>query len=461
MSSPMDLDTAGATETAQAVARGDVSAIEACEAAIARIEERDGKINAIVVRDFERAREAARELDRNRVANDTRPLLGVPMTVKESHNVAGLPSSWGFPEFTGPVDADSVVVSRLKAAGAVILGKTNVSVALADWQSVNPVYGRTCNPFDPGRVPGGSSGGAAAALAAGMVPLEFGSDIGGSIRIPAHFCGVFGHKPTYGVIPSRGQAFPGTNGVEIPLAVVGPMARSARDLSLALEVTAGPEEGSGYRLDLPPMRRKRLGEFRVLVLADHPACETDVSVSGPVRELAAALSERGVDVRLEAVGLPDLRGAHDRYMKMLNTIMSRGVPGTETISAHVWMDLLDHQMRLARQWRSLFQDIDVVLAPPFGTPAFPHDDEPDWRKRTLPVNGLETPFGRQLAWPGLATFPGLPATAVPIATTDSGLPTGVQIVGDRYADRTTIGFAQFLEQAGLTLNVSADRATCP
>jgi len=197
----IDLAKAGALETAEAVRKGDVSALEATDAAIARIEALDGPINAVVVRDFDRARETAKAIDRHREPGDRRRLIGVPMTVKESNDVAGLPSTWGFEMFSGlKVTRDAVVVARLKAEGAVILGKTNVPVSLADWQSENPVYGRTVNPFDHTRSPGGSSGGAAAALATGMVPLEIGSDIGGSIRMPAHMCGVVGHKPTYGIV---------------------------------------------------------------------------------------------------------------------------------------------------------------------------------------------------------------------------------------------------------------------
>ena len=203
MTDPADFDTAGAGELAAAIATGRLSALEACDAAIRRIEARDAAINAVVVRDFERAREQARERDLRRARGERGPLLGVPMTVKESFDVAGLPTHWGLLPFRDhrPRE-DALAVARLKAAGAVILGKTNVPPALADWQATNPIHGRTVNPHDPTRSPGGSSGGSAAALASGMVPLELGSDIGGSIRVPAHFCGVFGHKPSFGLLPS-------------------------------------------------------------------------------------------------------------------------------------------------------------------------------------------------------------------------------------------------------------------
>src|SRR6185437_5998887 len=203
-----------------------------------RIEARDTEINAVVVRDFDRAREAARAADAALARGERRPLLGLPMTVKESNNVAGLPTTWGFEPFKDfRASDDAVAVARLRAAGAVILGKTNIPPFLADWQSNNPVYGRTRNPYDLARSPGGSSGGAAAALAARMIPLEFGSDIGGSIRVPAAFCGVYGHKPSFDLVPLRGHQPPGAEGGSgILLAVVGPLARTARDLSLALDV---------------------------------------------------------------------------------------------------------------------------------------------------------------------------------------------------------------------------------
>ena len=272
------MSEATALDTAQAIAEGRLGALEACDAAIARIERTHAALNAIVVPDFERAREQARERDRQRAAGQRLPLLGVPMTVKESFDVAGLPTTWGLPMFQAyRAAADAVAVQRLKAAGAVILGKSNVPVMLADWQASNPVYGRTNHPLDPARTPGGSSGGAAAAVAAGLVPLELGSDIGGSISVPAAFCGVFGHKPTWELIPQRGHAIAGQEGAPTELAVVGPLARTADDLHLALQVLAGPDriEAAGLRLQLPPPRPRHLGECRLLMLAEHPRCPTN------------------------------------------------------------------------------------------------------------------------------------------------------------------------------------------
>jgi amidase len=371
--------------------------------------------------------------------------------VKESNDIAGLPSTWGMPPFKElPVHTDSVPVQRLKAAGAVVLGKTNVPVALADWQTVNPVYGRTVNPHDHARSPGGSSGGAAAAVAAKMIPLEFGSDIGGSIRVPAHMCGVFGHKPTYGIVPLKGHGFPGTDGADVPIAVVGPLARTASDLIVAFDVVAGPLEGSGYRLDLPRARHDALRDYRVLVLDTHPAAATDASVRDPLNALADKIQRLGAKVTHKANDLPDLAAAHQDYVVMLTAITTRGAPGAKPIDAHVWMELGDKQMRLARQWREVFDDVDVVLMPSFGVPAFPHDDTQDWSQRTLTIDGETTRYGAQLAWPGVASYPGLPATAVPIAKTKAGLPVGIQVLGPMFGDRTTLALSQLLERAGLT-----------
>lgn len=452
------LDNASAVETADAISNGDISALEACDAAIERIERLDGTLNAIVVRDFDRARITARELDKRGNNDGLTPLLGVPMTVKESHDVAGLPSTWGLPSASAePANTDSVAVSRLKKAGAVILGKSNVSTALADWQASNPVYGRTLNPYDHSRSPGGSSGGAAAALATGMVPLELGSDIGGSIRIPAHLCGVYGHKPTYGILPMKGHAFPGTDAIDPELAVIGPMARSAGDLAIALDILAGPTGGSAYRLELPHGKRNDLRDFRVLVLDSHPVAATDGEIRTAIGNLADGLDNAGVAILPGIDGLPDLEAAHAQYTAMLMAITTRGVPGATPMDVHKWMHLQDMQMQLTRQWSKIFEQVDVMITPAFGVAAFPHDDIPDWSKRTLMIDGAAEPYGKQLAWAGVATFPGLPATAAPVALTKSGLPVGVQIIGPAFADHTTIGFAALLGQAGLTLKARPRR----
>jgi len=447
-----ELEAADASDLAAAVASRRVSALELCDAAIARIERLDGAINAVVVRDFGRAREQARACDAALSRGEARPLLGVPMTVKEAFDVAGLPTTWGLLPFREMLpERDAVLVARLKAAGAVILGKTNVPPALSDWQSDNPIYGRTVNPHDATRTPGGSSGGSAAAVASGMVPLELGSDIGGSIRVPAHFCGVFGHKPSYGLLPTRGHAFPGTDGAAMELAVCGPLARSARDLTLAMGVLAGPDadESVSYRLALPPPRHSTLANCRVLLLTEHPRARADSQVLSALDGLAAAIAAAGARVERATPLLPDLGATHKDYVTMLNTITSRGAPPAQrVISAHDWFNLLDHRARLRRQWRALFEAFDVVLMPPFGAAAFEHTTEHDWHRRTLAIDGAPSAFGDQIAWSGIATLPGLPATVAPIGRTPGGLPIGVQIVGPYLEDQTTIAVAGQIEALG-------------
>jgi amidase len=445
-----DYATAGAGQLAAALADGTVSALELFEAAVSRIERLDGPINAVVVRDFERARDAARDADAALAAGDRRPLLGVPMTVKEAFNVAGLPTTWGSPHFKDWIaPTDAVTVARLKAAGAVILGKTNVPPFLADWQSANPVYGRTSHPLDPTRTPGGSSGGSAAALAAGMVPLELGSDIGGSIRVPSAFCGVFGHKPSYNLVPQRGHAPPGLDGVGPPLNVVGPMARGVADLVLAMDVLAGPadEEAVGYRRALPPPRHGRLADFRVLVIDHHPLAKADSEIIAALDRLAANLETAGARVARRTPLLPDLEAAHHIYAGILMTAMSRGAPlGGEPMNAHAYMNALDAQLAVRRRWGALFGAFDVVLAPCMGVVAFPHQDG-EFATRIHTIDGEATPYGDQVAWPGMATFANLPATAAPIGVTRAGLPIGAQIIGPYLEDFTSLAFAGLI--AGL------------
>jgi amidase len=463
-----------AAATAARVRRGEISALEATDAAIARIEALDGAINAVVVRDFERARDAARSLDRQRAADDKRPLLGVPMTVKESYNVAGLPQTWGFPEHRdNRADTDSLAVARLKAAGAIILGKTNVPVALADWQSHNPIYGLTRNPWDLARSPGGSSGGSAAALAAGFVPLEIGSDIGGSIRVPAHFCGVFGHKPTYGIVPPQGHALPGVERTS-DLSVCGPLARTAPDLDLALGILAGPDAdmAQGYRLALSAPRHAALKDFRILVLDAHPLVPTARVVSDAVSRLADRLARLGATVARSSPRVPDLAEAGRVYIQLLGAETNSRMPADarrrmEDAAAGVaadddsleairrrninlthrdWVALDDRRARIRRQWRELFQDWDVVLSPPLSTPAFPHMLNVEQNAKRIVIDNQEITFVDQLVWPGVATMAGLPATVAPNGLTPEGLPIGVQIMGAPFDDRTTIGFATLIER---------------
>lgn len=445
----MGIETALATTTATALAEGlrkkTYSAAELCEAEIRRIEALDGPINAVVVRDFEQARLDAKAADAALAKGDKRPLLGVPMTVKESYDLRGHPTTWGLEiHREHRATNDALAVQRLKGAGAVILGKTNVPPVLADWQSTNPVYGRTRNPWDTERSPGGSSGGSAASIAMGFSALELGSDIGGSIRAPAAFCGVYGHKTTWGVIPPLGHAAGGSPGTGPLLGVLGPLARSAPDLDLALGVLAGPDADSpANQLALPPPRYSKLSQFRVFILDQLPVAAPDSEIRHAIEELAERLTAEGCIVARQSNHLPDMTQSWSTYQAILHTIMTRRAPRDRPpISAHQWLDRLDEQHALRLQWADFFRHFDVVIAPVFSTPAFPHTDEPDWRKRSLDIDGEPSNYGAQLAWASVATVANLPATAVPLGLGPrSGLPLSCQVIGPHLEDRTTIAFA--------------------
>jgi amidase len=461
---------------AAALVARQISAVELTNHAITRIEALDGRINAVVVRDFERARAAAAQADKALAAGERRPLLGIPMTVKESFNVAGLPTTWGFPrgkDWRPPEDA--LIVARAKAAGAIVLGKTNVPVALSDWQSFNEIYGTTNNPWDLGRTPGGSSGGSAASLAAGYVPLELGSDIGGSLRAPAHYCGVFAHKPTQALVPARGQTPPGVPAlpVDTDLAVVGPMARSAGDLSLLLDVIAGPDApvATAYRMALPPSRHDDFKSFRVLVLDSHPLAPTADSVRAAVERLGERLAKAGVKVARSSPLLPDMATAARIYVQLLTSFFAADMPieryrrvqeiaaalpadDTSIAATRVRAIVLSHRdwvaasrvrLGIAQRWREVFREWDLVVCPTMPTPAFPHDHTPQPSRR-IQIDDKDYPYDDQVVWPGVATLPGLPATAVPIERTDTGLPIGVQIIGPYLEDRTPLAFARLIER---------------
>ncbi|MBX7496482.1 amidase [Qipengyuania sp. 6B39] len=426
----------GALETAAAIRRGELSPLEAVEAAIARIEKDDAHINAVVVPDFERAIATARGMDRTQ-ARGNQPLYGVPMTIKESFDIAGLPTCWGHKAYAENIAArDARVVRLLKDAGVVFVGKTNVPPDLADWQSNNPVYGRTNNPHDHERSPGGSSGGSAAAVASGMVPCEFGTDIGGSVRVPAHFCGVWGHKSSWALISKHGHDHPAVGGEgahDGALSIAGPLARNAADLRILMELTAS----------LPIRARgKPISECRFLLLLDHPSCPTDEAVRGPIEDAVAALEAAGLAIDRSSDLLPDLAHQQANYMRMLNVAMARGgpAPGGKRASATDWFDMLDLQTRNENSWAELFETYDFVLAPPAPVLAVPHSDARVF-DGPITINGSAQPGASALCWAGLATYPNLPSTVLPVGGTDD-LPCGMQVISRRWADLDCIAAAE-------------------
>jgi amidase len=474
-----DFSFATASELIAAMDGKLVSSLELTAAAIDRIERWDPMLNALCARDFEGALAAARRADAMRARGEAGPLSGVPLTVKESFNIAGLPTTWGIPPFKDFVpQEDALAVARLKAAGAVVLGKTNVPTALGDLQTYNPIYGTTNNPWDPTRTPGGSSGGSAAALAAGFGALSIGSDIAGSLRVPAHFCGVFAHKPTFGLLPGRGHTLPMAPAIPVDrdLTVIGPMARSATDLELLVNVLADPDPntiGKAYRLALPPPRATTLAEHRVLMIDDHPLIPTSLAVRRALVQVAAGLARAGARVRRESADLPDLIDSAGIYMRLLMASMAGSLPpdvyqrmkasaaaipseatglaaerARGAVMDHRDWQLVDARRAVLReQWRSLFAAFDVVICPAAPTPAFHHDHSPDPWSRTLTIDGGAYNYADQLVWAGLASAPGLPATAMPVGFSDEGLPIGVQVLGPMYEDRTPLRFAALYEQA--------------
>jgi amidase len=381
----------------------------------------------VVVRDFDRARTAADAADAALSRGEQRPLLGLPMTVKEQFNIAGLPTTWGYEKFRNwRPESDALAVQRLKAAGAIILGKTNVPAGLNDWQSYNDVYGTTNNPWDLSRTPGGSSGGAAAALAAGFVPLELGSDIGGSLRAPAHFCGVFAHKPSVELIPQRGSGPPETPATPTrgDMAVIGPMARSAADLALQLQVLAGPDDlwdGIGYKLELPPPRHDAISDFRVLVVDEHPLCPTAESVRRALENLTGRLTTAGCKVSRTSRNMPDMVRGTRNYVELLSAFMAADLTAEQrarydaassalspdnlsleaawtrgaTMTHAAWIQTARIREGLRVRWQALFREFDVVLCPAMPTPAFrqPLDQKARSPSQSNPYNPEVTGMG--------------------------------------------------------------------
>ncbi len=463
-----------ATELLRELRAGRVSAGELTDLYIRRIERHDGALNAVVVRDFDRARDRARSIDE---AGERGQLSGLPITLKESINVIGLPTTCGVPEWKGYVSQhDAPVAARLRGAGTVLLGKTNVPPGLADWQSDNPIHGRSNNPWDVTRSPGGSSGGSAAALAAGLTALEVGSDIGGSIRVPAAFCGVYGHRPSETLVPRSGQfPMPPLPNAAVVMGVIGPLARSAEDLDLALSVLAGPDVGEdvAWRVELPGPRRERLADFRVAILPPIPWHPVDGQIVAALDGLASRLGKLGCAVaEAQPEILGDHREQHALYRSLLSAVTSARVDEEtqrQRVATHERFD--DEFSRAALRglaarpgdyvawngrreqyraaWRAFFRDWDVLVAPAINVLAYPHvarawpPDDSDFTL-SFTVDGRAVPYLHGLVYPALSTVAGQPATAIPVGRSREGLPIGLQVIGPYLEDRTPIRFAELL-----------------
>jgi amidase len=448
----------------------EVSSVELVELHLQQIEKHDPALNAIVVRTPERALDTARRADEARARGEQGALLGLPMTLKESTLVEGLPQSAGIEYFKDyrPTQ-DGPIARSVFGAGACLLGKTNVPVAVADWQADSPIYGRTNNPWDLTRTPGGSTGGGSAALAAGMTPLEIGSDIGGSIRVPAAYCGIYGHRPSETAVPRVGS-FPLADAPNpgVVMAVQGPMARSADDMELLFDVVAGPVSGEdvGWRLDLPAPRHGRLQDFRVAIMPVIDLVQPSSEMQGRVEELAAFLGDAGakVDVTMPAL---DQQAYMRDYLTLLVAITSLGDsrqdreeraaqadrddPFADATATGMTLDAADYVRLLGRReaarapWRAFFEEWDVLVCPTALDAAFPHQTGPQG-ERVHEIDGRSVPYMLNIVYPMWAIFTGQPATAFPAGLNSAGLPLGLQAIGPYLEDRTTMQFARLLER---------------
>lgn len=471
----MHISLRSAQDQAAAIAAKEISASELLEQTIERYERLNPSINAIVSTQLEQAQGRARAADGVTAAGGSwGPLHGVAMTIKEAWDWIGSASTSGHPELADwRPEVNSEAVQRLLDAGAIIYGKTNLPVSMADWQTFNPVYGSTSNPWNNDMTPGGSSGGAAAALAAGLTPLELGSDIGASIRNPAHYCGVFGHKPTYGLVPTHGHGNPGSP-VELDIGVGGPLARYGSDLTLGLDIVAGAGhlDARGWRLELPTPRQTDPRRIKAAVMLESDQCAQDDELTAQLAATVAKLGELGVQLDYDARPDIDFERSHHDYMMLL-----RSTTGTEAtaeayaamvehaarwddgdrdyralmgagVSLSHWQRAQHHENRERdrMKWDAFFDEYDLLLCPIAASAAYIKDEEGARADRTITVNGEQHHTTDQLFWAGLSCGVYLPGTVAPAGFTASGLPCGLQIVAGHLRDRESLAFAELMER---------------
>lgn len=430
---------------AEGIRRRDFSSRELLDEYLDRIARLNPPLNAVVTLDVDGARRAADAADaalgHGEVAG---PLHGIPMTVKDSFETAGIRTTCGVREWDRVPERDADAVGRLRDAGAVIFGKTNVPAMAADWQTVNPIFGPTNNPWDTSRSTGGSSGGAAAALAVGLTALELGSDIAGSIRLPCNWCGVCGHKPSWGLVPQRGHLPPPPGALAaVDLAVMGPLARDVADLEMALNVLAGPAaaDATGWRLELPPRRASVLNRLRIALWLDDPAYPVERDVATVLESAVAALADAGANLVEAAppVSLPDVVRLH---MELLYPLMDP----SSTLRHRDWLGANERREQMRARMRDYFSQVDALLMPVAMVPAIAHDHLEPMADRVLALAEGSRSYLDLLGWVGLPTVAYLPATAVSIGHTANGLPVGLQVVGPYLEDRTTLAVARGIER---------------
>jgi amidase len=470
-----DLALRPAHALAAALRRRDVSSRELLEHYLARVERLNSALNAVVTVEADSALKAADAADAAIARDDdVGPLHGVPMTIKDTYLTAGMRTTCGLPAWDHVPDHDAEAVRRLRAAGAVIFGKTNTPTLAGDWQTYNSIFGASNNPWDTTRSTGGSSGGAAAAVATGMTGLELGSDIGGSIRFPSNWCGVCGHKTTWGIVPQAGHLPPAPGTLaSTDLTVVGPLARDVTDLELALGVLAGPagHTAVGWRLEMPPPRATKLGDLRLALWLDDPAYPVDTEVGDVLASAAGALRAgraRMVDAQPDVV-LPDVVRLYQQFLYpiLLSTMRKRSFDNMVTLADSLaedddgplartarfatqryrdWVFANEKREKLRALMAEFFSDVDALLMPVAMVPAIPHDHSEPFPQRVIQVNGASRPYTDLMAWMALATLTHLPATVVPVGLTASGLPVGIQIVGPYLEDRTTLAVGRLVEE---------------
>lgn len=449
----MDTACNDATALAAAIRDSEVSPRELLERYLGRVEALNPSINAVVTLDADRALAAAAAADQAAARQEwAGPLHGLPVTIKDAIETAGLRSTGGARELKDHVPVtDAPSVARLRAAGAIVFGKTNAPRFSGDIQTYNDLFGTTNNPWDVTRTPGGSSGGAAAAVAAGLTSFELGTDIGGSVRIPSNWCGVCGHKPSFGVISQRGYLDHVGGGLtDADVNVFGPIARSVRDLQLLLDVLAGPdtELATAWNLELPPPRHRELGSYRVGTWLDDPFCSVDAEVGGILLAAAQALETAGAKVD---DGRPpfSLAEAASLFFDLVGAAVSPSAdPEVAAVmggSHRHWLDRGDDRARMRALWAAWFRDHDILLCPVMPMTAIAHDHAGALNERTVVINGATRTHLEALAWPGLVGVSYLPSTVVPVGRTGAGLPVGIQVVGPYLEDRSTLAVAAHLE----------------
>jgi amidase len=458
-----------ALEAAQAIRRKKISSVELTRLVFDRIDRFNPALNAFVYQLREEAlAEAAKADDTLAKGAANGAFHGVPFFVKESFAVAGHPCTWGLLPFRGSqAPQNSAAVDRLLGAGGVLIGATNVPVNLMDWQTYNPIYGTTNNPWDIKKTPGGSSGGTAAALAAGLGYLSVGSDIGGSIRVPSHFCGIFGHKPTLDLVDFSGHSPGGVRplpGFSTLLAVAGPMARSAEDCLAALKILGGAPlwDAKAWTWRLPEPRARKLSDFRVGYVIDDPFAAPTAEVRKPLENAVSALTRTGAKLK---PGWP--RGFNPSellsiYQFMLDAFFSSvsspqdmeqmrkefGSLSSQAGSASfaAWQQQNFRRLAFRAQWQAYFDDVDAFLSPVTISSAFPHDHSTPMNVRVITTAEGPRRYQDSFKWVATPTLTGCPATVAPVGLTESGLPVGIQIMGPFWEDATPLALAALLSK---------------